>query len=221
MKRQIQFPKRRWIWAGGLLILGIGALGLSVLAVQPPMTYGSSTLVEDDPATRRPFNAPPPTNADLMMATPEFAASVPLPLTTNFDMAQVTLGRQTYTQWCATCHGDKGQGLALWRYSWDKAHQTCTKSGCHGPNHPDTGFEMLQVPPPLIGTGSLTNFQNAEQLYQFISAVMPFQAPGSLANNQYWAVTAFLADQHLADAHKQVLDHSNAPTLVLPAIPAN
>ena len=58
-------------------------------------------------------------------------------------------------------------------------------------------------------------FQNAAQLDLFISSAMPYQAPGSLAINQYWAITAYLADQHLADAHGQLLGDGNATNVAL------
>jgi cytochrome c5 len=165
--------------------------------------------------TTRPGLAPPATRMGFTIATPDFATSVPLAQTNNFDADQFALGRRTYTQWCATCHGDRGQGLALWRSSWDEEHQDCTKSGCHGRHVPPDGFTMLKVPPPLIGPNTLMPFQTASQLYYFVLATMPFQAPGSLSSEEYWAVVAFLADQHGADASGQVLDEAISPNVKL------
>jgi mono/diheme cytochrome c family protein len=161
-------------------------------------------------SSTRPGLAPPATRMGFTIATPEFATSVPLAKTNNFDVDQFALGRRTYTQWCATCHGDRGQGLALWRTSWDPEHQDCTKSGCHGNRTPPDGFTMLKVPPPLIGPDSLMTFQTAYQLYYFVHATMPFQAPGSLSDEEYWAVVAFLGDQHGASASGKRLDESTA-----------
>jgi mono/diheme cytochrome c family protein len=158
----------------------------------------------------RPNLAPPATRTGFTIVTPEFATSAPLALTRNFDPDQFALGRRIYTQWCATCHGDRGQGLELWRQSWDEEHQNCTKSGCHGRRYPPDGFMMLKVAPPLIGPNTLMIFQTAYQLYFFIRATMPFQAPGSLGDEEYWAVVAFLADQHGADASGEVLNEATA-----------
>jgi mono/diheme cytochrome c family protein len=166
-------------------------------------------------APTRPGLAPPATRMNVMNATPEFATSVPLALTQNFDANQFALGRRTYTQWCATCHGDRGQGLALWRSSWDPEHQDCARSGCHGRRPPPDGFTMLKVPPPLIGPNTLMTFETAFQLYYFVRATMPFQAPGTLSDEEYWAVAAFLADQHGADAAGRLLNDLNALSVTL------
>jgi mono/diheme cytochrome c family protein len=166
-------------------------------------------------APQRSDLAPPATRMGLTVATPDYATNVPQALTDNFDLQQFALGRRTYTQWCATCHGDRGQGLALWRSAWNKADQNCTQAGCHGVRHAPDGFMMLAVPPPLIGPNTLTKFTNALQLYAFIRAAMPFQAPGSLSDTEYWAVTAFLADQHGADAAGQALNEQTAPGVPL------
>lgn len=185
------------------------------------LAFTSANSVQFDPtllpstATDRPGLAPPATREGVMNSTPDYATYVPLPVTKNFDPAQVALGRETFTQWCATCHGDRGQGLALWRSSWDPEHQNCTKSGCHGANHPPDGFAMPKVPPPLIGPGSLTTFQTASQLHLFLVSAMPYQAPGSLADDQYWAITAFLADQHHADAGGAILNDATAANVGL------
>ncbi len=50
--------------------------------------------------------------------------------------------------------------------------------------------------PAIIGTNTLTHFQNARQLFAFISASMPFQARGMLTPDEYWALTAYLLSEH-------------------------
>ncbi len=204
-------------WSGLLaltvLLMSAVLLVLALPVSLPARTPGAAmitTVTATAAHTERPDLAPPATRPGVMVATPEFAASVPPPLTSNFDPAQLTLGRQTYTQWCATCHGDRGQGLAEWRSSWDEDHQTCTKSGCHGVRHGEGGFTMLNVAPALIGPDTLKAFQTAAQLRLFIQTAMPFQAPNSLGDDQYWAVTAYLADQHRADAQGKALDETTA-----------
>ncbi len=198
--------------SGLMLALALPSTGLPQ---QAPDTTASPTGTSTSSMSMRPGLAPPATRPGLVEATPEFATSVPLALTHNFDPAQFDLGRRTYTQWCATCHGDRGQGLALWRSSWDPDHQTCTKSGCHGRRAAPDGFTMLTVPPPLIGANSLPTFDNAFQLFYFIRARMPYQAPGTLSDQEYWAVTAFLADQHGGDASGEVVDEATAVNVKL------
>lgn len=201
-------PNSRWIVIAGLLVLFAGCFFLAVVQDPTPPAVRPPTLT----STARPGIAPPATrmSQSFMIVTPSFADSVPVARTTGFDPPQFTLGRKTYTQWCATCHGDRGQGLAEWRLTWDPDHQTCSKSNCHGRKHPEDGFEMLKLAPPLIGLNSLGAFTTAEQLFLYIRAMMPYQAPGSLSDNEYWAVTAYLADQHYANAGRQVLGKKNA-----------
>ncbi|MCC7450147.1 MAG: c-type cytochrome [Anaerolineae bacterium] len=211
-------------WSG-LLVLAALLMGAVLLVVALPVTVPPTSLpgagasataaIRATALANRPDLAPPATRPGVMVATPEFASTVPHPLTASFDPQQVALGRQTYTQWCATCHGDRGQGLNAWRSSWDPAHQNCTQSGCHGARHGEGGFTMLKVAPPLIGPDTLKTYQTAAQLYVFIRATMPFQAPGTLGDDQYWAVTAFLADQRRADAQGKALNETTAASIVL------
>jgi mono/diheme cytochrome c family protein len=203
----------RWHW----LFLGLGGCiavaGLLMLWLIPP---GVSISAQDQPTPGRPNLAPPATRTNLTIMAPDFASAVPTAQTNNFDPAQFDLGRRTFTQWCATCHGDHGQGLDKWRSSWDPAHQNCAQSGCHGYRHPPDGFLMLKVAPPLIGPDTLDKFTNAFALYIYMRALMPFQAPGALSDEEYWAVTSFLADQHKADAKGLPLNADNALDVTLP-----
>jgi mono/diheme cytochrome c family protein len=194
----------RWlVFSVSIVLIFGGFLVALVLSEAAPNTQPTTTPIPRSTATKpRSDLAPPATSANVMIATPNWADHVPLPQTTNFDGDQVALGRRTYTQWCATCHGDKGQGLAIWRYSWNEKHQNCAQSGCHGTRRGEGGFTMLAVPSALMGENTLAKFLTAAQLYTFIRATMPFQAPGSLSDEEYWAVTAYLADQHRADAGK-------------------
>src|SRR5258708_16433962 len=112
------------------------------------------TLLPTSPATDRPGLAPPATREGVMNSTPDFATFVPLPVTTNFDAAQIAQGRQIYTMRCATCHGDRGQGLALWRSSCDADHQNFTKSASHAANTPPHDSAIPTHPTPIIHPAS-------------------------------------------------------------------
>lgn len=109
------------------------------------------------------------------------------------NSAQAEEGARIYVEHCQVCHGDVGQGLAKWRLTWDEQHQNCSVPKCHGLNHPPDGFYLPHnSAPALIGENTLTRFQTAVDLHAFISARMPFQSPGTLRNDEYWALTAFL-----------------------------
>lgn len=107
------------------------------------------------------------------------------------------LGNSIFQDHCSTCHGDRGQGLAEWRLTWDPLHQNCSKPTCHGLAHPPDGFYLPNnYAPKIIGDNTLTRFQTAQDLYNFVSKNMPFQEPGSLAASDYWLIVTFLLQQH-------------------------
>jgi Cytochrome C oxidase, cbb3-type, subunit III len=106
-------------------------------------------------------------------------------------------GNAIFQAHCSTCHGDRGQGLAEWRLTFDPLHQNCSRPNCHGLRHPPDGFYLPNnFAPKIIGDNTLTRFQTAQDLYNFISKNMPFQEPGSLAAGDYWLIVAFLLQQH-------------------------
>jgi cytochrome c len=108
---------------------------------------------------------------------------------------QVELGHYVYYLACMACHGDQGQGLTEeWREVWGPPHQNCWQSKCHAANHPPEGFELPRYAPPVIGAETLPGLQTAADLYEYLRGRMPWQAPGTLQDEEYWQLTAFLAN---------------------------
>jgi hypothetical protein len=130
---------------------------------------------------------------------------------------QVELGHYGYYISCMVCHGDEGQGLEAWRQVLPEDDRNCWKSRCHAANHPPEGFELPRHAPPLMGPGTLARFQTAAELYDYLSAQMPWQAPGILAGEEYWQITAFLAQVHGADPGDELLNREKAADLELHA----
>jgi Cytochrome C oxidase, cbb3-type, subunit III len=115
------------------------------------------------------------------------------PPPTVYPPTQISEGSNTYYLVCMACHGDRGQGLSdEWRGALDPADQNCWQSRCHASNHPPDGFVFPKAVPALASPGMLARFDTALDLYQFIRTKMPFQAPGSLSDQEYWQLTAFL-----------------------------
>ena len=152
--------------------------------------------------------------------TPDRLAAPP----TVESPTQADVGAQVYWLNCQPCHGDQGQGLTdEWRAQYPPEDQNCWNSGCHGERPYESGFKLPQHVPAVIGPGTLTRFATAADLYAFISRAMPFQAPGSLKPDEYWAVTAFLVRaqgrgdpaQVLSSeaAARQIVIHTPVPTL--------
>ncbi|HRE47447.1 MAG TPA: hypothetical protein PLD47_06955 [Aggregatilineales bacterium] len=208
------------LW-GGLVFLLVSFALISLYrqarplcACLPPLTITPTHT--PFPTSDRGVVAPPATRSSFGVATPNFAANVPTARTNTFDAGQLAIGRKTYTQWCATCHGDRGQGLEAWRSAWLPEHQTCTQAGCHGANHPPDGFSMRKVAPPVMGEGALANYPSAFVLYIYMQGTMPYQAPGVLSKEEYLALSAYLADQHGADGRGATLTEHNADQVIFP-----
>jgi cytochrome c len=133
--------------------------------------------------TRTPPAVTPTPTVDRLAAPP-----------TVENPGQADEGAQLYWLNCQPCHGDRGQGLTdEWRAQYPPEDQNCWGRGCHGERPYENGFTLPQQVPAVIGEGSLTRFQTAGQLYDFVRAAMPYQAPGSLSDEEYLAITAFLA----------------------------
>lgn len=84
---------------------------------------------------------------------------------------QITVGEQVYAGNCAGCHGDNGEGTegrpAL------------------------AGEKALPLDPPAEATSRKTQLRTAQDLFDFVKSDMPPMAPGSLSDEEYWAVVAF------------------------------
>ncbi len=130
-----------------------------------------------------------------MPPTPTSDRLAPWP--TVYPPAQADTGAQEYYQRCMVCHGDRGQGLTEeWRGALDPADQNCWQSGCHHSRHPPGGFVFPKAVPPVIGAGAIDHFGTAQTLFDFIKNTMPFQAPGSLSDEIYWQLTAYLVREN-------------------------
>lgn len=107
---------------------------------------------------------------------------------------QADAGAVVYYYRCMACHGDQQQGLTVaWRAQWDVEHQDCSRSMCHGARPPPEGFTFPKnFAPPLIGPNTLVKYSDAQELFDFVRARMPYQAPGSLSVAEYWQLVAFL-----------------------------
>jgi cytochrome c len=134
-----------------------------------------------------------------------------------YTTTQRDAGLAVYVRRCQTCHGDKGQGLTLdWRLTWPETHQNCSTPKCHGPQHPDDGFEIKNnYAPAVIGEGTLARFGTAQDPFTFISTAMPMHAPGSLTDEEYWALTAFLLAAHGVVADEVELNPTTASAIKL------
>ncbi len=138
---------------------------------------------------------PTPPATPIMKPTPTIDRLAPPPTVTS--PTQADDGAYLYWLNCQPCHGDRGQGLTdEWRAQYPEEDQYCWDSGCHGKRPYEEGFTLPDTVPALIGDGSLGKFQTLGQLYAYIRTAMPYEYPGALPDEEYLAITAFLARAH-------------------------
>ena len=131
-------------------------------------------------------------------ATPETSWLILPTLPESATPADV--GAEIYRLVCRDCHGDKGQGLTdEWRATWNPDHQNCWQSKCHAANHPVNGFDLPRFVPALIGPSTLARFREPAELHEYMLVNMPWYDPGSLTNQEYWQLTAFLIRENGGD----------------------
>ncbi|MFZ1395989.1 MAG: hypothetical protein WAS33_03780 [Candidatus Promineifilaceae bacterium] len=176
------------------LIFG-GATAVSLLAFL--FLTSNQTVAQDATPTPDRLAAPP---------------TVPAP-------TQADEGAQLYWLHCQPCHGDQGQGLTDapdddWRAQYPLEDQFCWNSGCHGPRPYEDGFTIPREIPALIGEETLSQFSTAADVYNYIRASMPRQVPGTLADEEYLAIVAFLSRAHDAWAGEAITAVS-APTIII------
>lgn len=104
-------------------------------------------------------------------------------------------GEALYVQHCAACHGDFGEGLERW--------------------------------PALIGgRGTLATAEarrtvgsywpHAPGVFDYIRRAMPYPAPLSLTNDEYYAITAYVLHLNEIIPEDAVMDARSLPAVVMP-----
>lgn len=144
----------------------------------------------DDAAeeTRSPPVTPTPRTSWLIL--PAFPASA----------TAADVGAEIYRLVCRDCHGDNEQGLtAEFRATWAPKDQNCWQSKCHSLNHPPDGFLLPRFIKGIIGPTALTRFYEPEDLFEFIRVTQPWHNPGSLTDDEYWQLTAFIVRENGGD----------------------
>jgi cytochrome c len=127
---------------------------------------------------------------------------------------QADYGRQVYYYVCMACHGNLGQGLTEEWVAEAGEGNSCWQSKCHASNHPPEGFELPRAIPGVVGPELINPFRSASSLHDYLRARMPWQAPGSLSEEKYWQVTAFLLELNGIDPGPAALDEQTAQAVV-------
>ncbi len=103
-------------------------------------------------------------------------------------------GRDIYKQNCLACHGENGTGGV-----------NDVLSGGHG---------SLTGPRPQKTVGSYWPY--ATTIFDYLRRAMPFQMPGSLSNDDIYAVTAYLLFVNDIIAEDTEIDATSLPQVKMP-----
>ncbi|MGA2490219.1 MAG: cytochrome b N-terminal domain-containing protein, partial [Anaerolineales bacterium] len=158
-------------------------------------------------ATPTPAPTPTPASSAARLAKPILTASQ--------SAAQLGQGALIYWGVCMACHGDRGEGLTNeWRAVYGE-DQNCWASRCHTANHPPDGFIIPRdrLPPAMTGPGSLTTYNTAQELYDYIVVTMPWWKPDSLTPQKGWAVTAYILNMNGSLPQGVVLDSTDGSAI--------
>lgn len=108
---------------------------------------------------------------------------------------QIERGEQLFADSCAGCHGDRGEGL--------EGRPAIAGKGA------------LPLDPPEGAKSRTAQFKTALDLFQFLKSDMPPIAPGSLSDEQYFAIVAFQLKESGVDYGKGDIDEKRAASIPL------
>ncbi len=110
----------------------------------------------------------------------------------------VEFGEEVYGDFCASCHGDFGEGVGRWP----------VLTG---------GHESLTDDRPVKTTGSFWPYLST--VYDYIHRAMPFGYASSLSDDDVYAITAYLLYSNDLVEYDYVLTHENFSDFSLPNQP--
>lgn len=204
--------ERRRLFPGDLLAIPILLLVMVIVsACSPTGTSEPSPSTPSGDLSLSPYAHATPA-AGSMFDPDQRLARPPM----SDPPTQLELGHYHYYLSCMVCHGDRGQGLTEeWRSVLDPLDQNCWQSKCHAPNHPPEGFEIPRNAPSVIGTGALGAYRTAADLFEYLRVTMPWPFPGLFQDEDYWQLTAFLAEANQVSWGRQPLGPRNAAKLLM------
>ncbi|MFM7607354.1 MAG: c-type cytochrome [Alphaproteobacteria bacterium] len=167
----------------------------------------------------RPFTAPPGDRTRTDIAWPAATATLPAPIpgigrsATSAEIAGWDIavrgdghnlppgsgtakkGEELYVTHCAACHGDFGEGLERWPALMG-------------------GRGSLRSDQPKRSIGSF--WQHAPAVFDYIRRAMPYAAPQSLSNDEYYAITAYVLFLNELIGEDDKMDAASLSKLAMP-----
>jgi cytochrome c len=113
----------------------------------------------------------------------------------------VAQGEHVFAEKCASCHGGKGEGMAV-------------PGAVGGFDRLVGGFGTLDKANPVLTVGSYWPY--ATTLFDYVRRAMPFNAPQSLSDDEVYAVSAYLLHLNGIVGADTVLDAKSLPQIAMP-----
>lgn len=188
-------------------------VGIGLVVAFPGLSLAS--YVPDSPAPLAPVAEPTASPNSIGMGTMDPHERLARPPMSD-PPTQIELGHAEYWMSCMVCHGERGQGLTEeWRSVLDPADQNCWQSRCHAANHPPEGFQIPREAPLVMGTGALSGYRTATELYEYMRVDMPWSFPGLFSDEKYWEMTAYLAEKNKIELPREPLSPENGEDTLL------
>jgi cytochrome c len=105
-----------------------------------------------------------------------------------------TTGQWAYAQWCAACHGERGEGGSV--------------PALVG------GVGSLNTPHPIKTVGSYWPYSTT--LFDYVRRAMPLYAPQSLKSDELYSITAYILFLNGLVSQKMILDATTLPRVSMP-----
>lgn len=120
----------------------------------------------------------------------------------------VAQGAPLYQSHCAACHGARGiEGPAA---------RLAGTDGFFGWSDPLRVLRINKYPLLVQSVGA--RWPYATTVFDYVRRAMPYHAPKSLSNSEVYAITAYLLHQNKLIDDEAVMDATNLPRVVMPAL---
>jgi cytochrome c len=116
-------------------------------------------------------------------------------------------GREIYAQQCAACHGEKLEG-------WGGGMPMPPEMAAMGDGRLIGGRGTLGSPSPVMTVESYWPY--ATTLWDYTKRAMPLHAPGSLTDDEVYALVAFILGEANIVPRTAVIDAMSLPRILMP-----
>lgn len=131
---------------------------------------------------------------------------------------QAGQGATTFANECASCHGNRGEGLASAGaiLGVGSLPEYPRSSGVGDPTITDPQLIQIQAQTRPAGAAWRDPFRNAQDLYTFTTTHLPKSRASALRDSDYWAVVGFMLAAQGATLPPGGIGPTNAASIPIP-----